>query len=312
MKASELAGRLGYEIVGTDHEIRGISYAVEAGVHDLAVIKNRTQILHTRADVLLTSPLVADTNKTLIMSCDEIELAVERACSVLMEAGVLADYSLPADLERTEGGFYTGSRVKISRSAKIYPEAVIGNDVSIGAHCVVEPFTVIGSGTVLADHVFIGSGSKIGAESFYHAYDEWEGFSHFTGCGRTLIGEGTHIGSHSVVQRGTISDTEIGSHCMIGNCIDIGHDVKIGDHCKIVSQTGIAGNAILGNHVTVYGQAGISNDVVVGNHVTIKAKTIVSKSIEDGQVVFGLFGRNFSEELRITAKIRRFIERKED
>ncbi|MDE7312361.1 MAG: hypothetical protein K2N87_12200 [Eubacterium sp.] len=312
MKASELAGRLGYDIVGTDHEITGISYAAEAGVRDLAVIKNRTQIRQTQANVLLTPPVITDTDKTLIMSYDEIEMAVVRACSVLAEAGVLADYGLPEVLERTEDRFYTGLRVKISHSAKIYPGVVIGNDVSIGDNCVIEPFTVIGSGTVLADHVFIGSGSKIGAESFYHAYDEWEGFSHFTGCGRTWIGEGTHIGSQSVVQRGTISDTVIGSHCMIGNCIDIGHDVKIGNHCKIVSQTGIAGNAILGNYVTVYGQAGISNNVVIGDYVTVKPKTIVSRSIEDGQVVFGYFGRNFNEELELAAKIRRFFERKED
>ncbi len=83
---------------------------------------------------------------------------------------------------------------------------------------------------------------------------------------------------------------------MIGNNIDIGHDVRIGNYCKIVSQSGIAGNAVLGNHVEIYGQAGIANDVVIGNGVVVKAKTVVSRTVEDCQ---------------LAAKIRHYFSRKD-
>lgn len=99
---------------------------------------------------------------------------------------------------------------------------------------------------------------------------------------------------------------------MVGNMIDIGHDVKIGDNCKIVSQTGIAGNVQIKNNVTIYGQVGISNNVVVGNNVVVKGRTILSKSVNDNEVVYGLFGRKYSDEMRLIAKARRFFERKEE
>ena len=311
MKASELAARLNYDMIGEDHALIGISYCKEAKPNELAVVRHKAEMAVTQSDVLLTLPVLVNTKKTLLISYDNIETAIIRVCQVFMEEGILADYRLPAHLNRTGTGAFIGENVKVSQSAEIYPGAVIGNRVSIGKHCVIEPFAVIGSGTVIADNVFIGSGSKIGAESFYHSCDKFEGFLHFTGCGRTWIGEGTHIGSHTVIQRGTISDTVIGSHCMIGNNIDIGHDVRIGNYCKIVSQSGIAGNAVLGNHVEIYGQAGIANDVVIGNGVVVKAKTVVSRTVEDCQVVFGRFGRNYKDELRLAAKIRHYFSRKD-
>ena len=56
----------------------------------------------------------------------------------------------------------------------------------------------------------------------------------------------------------------------------------------------------------------ISNDVTIGNNAVIKGKTLVSKSVDDNKVVFGLFGRDYNEELRIVAEIRRKYNRKED
>ena len=52
--------------------------------------------------------------------------------------------------------------------------------------------------------------------------------------------------------------------------------------------------------------------MVVGNNVVIKGKTMVSKSVDDNKVVFGLYGRDYYEELRITAEIRRKYNRKEE
>lgn len=311
MRASELAGRLDYDMVGKDRDISGISYCKQAKRNELAVVRNKAEIADTQADVLLTLPVFTDTDKTLLVSYDSIETALIRVCRIFVDEGILKDYRLPVHMEKTENGAFIGKNVSLGSSAEICPGAVIGNDASIGERCVIEPFAVIGSGTVLADDVFIGSGSKIGAESFFHSYDKLTGFSHFAGCGRTRIGEGTHIGSQTVIQRGTISDTVIGKRCMIGNCIDIGHDVRIGNDCKIVSQAGIAGNAVLGNEVIVYGQAGIANDAVIGNGVIVKAKTLVSRAVKDHQVVFGRFGRDYQEELRLAAKIRRYFNRKD-
>ena len=311
MKASALAKRLEYDLAGDDYDITGIAYYDEASISEIAIINHKSEIDKTKAAVLLANPVFVPTAKSFLMTYDNIQLAMAKVCSVLIEEGLLKNYELPHASEMNEEGFYMGCGVAIGEDAFIHPGVVIGNDVKIGAHCIIEPFAVIGSGTVIADYVHIGSGSRIGADSFFHYYDEYGRLLHFYGCGQTFVGERTHIGSNSVVQRGTLSDTVIGKSCMIGNCVDIGHDVKIGNDCKIVSQAGIAGNAVLKDKVVVYGQAGIANNVVIGNNVVIKAKTAVSKSIEDNKTVFGIFGRDYKEELRLAIKVRRYFERKE-
>lgn len=310
MRAYELTQRVGYDISGDDYEISGIAYFDEAGVNDIAVAFHKRELTASKARVILTAPVLVPTSKTLIMTYDDLGTAIAKVCDVLIDEGVIAGYRISNDLAMTSGGFWIGTDVQIAETARIGPGAVIGDHVTLGDGCVIEPYVVIGAGTRIAEGVFVGAGSKIGAESFFHYTDETGALRHFTGIGRTMIGKGTHIGSNTIVQRGTLSDTVIGENCMIGNCVDIGHDVKIGNRCKIVSQTGIAGRAVLKDNVTVFGQAGISNNVVVGKNAVVKAKTLVSKSIGDGQTVFGLYGREQGEELRIAAQMRRHFGKK--
>lgn len=312
MKVSEIAKLLDYEIVGSDKEVYGIAYSGEAKLTDIAVIKKKSEILLTESEVVLTKPILTPVKKTMLITYDDMGMAIAKICDILQEEGMVKKYEFPDEFEKLGNGALIGKNSIIHSSVKILPGVVIGNEVSIGENCLIEPNVVIGSGTILGNDVIIGAGSQIGAESFYHYYDYSEKLCQFTGIGKVVIYDKTRIGGNCIIQRGTLSDTVIGSSCMIGNCIDIGHDVKIGNNCKIVSQTGIAGNAVLKNNVLVYGQVGIANDVVVGNNVVIKAKSIVSKSIEDNQTIFGLFGREYSEEIRIEAKIHRAFSRKDD
>lgn len=159
--------------------------------------------------------------------------------------------------------------------------------------------------------VHIGTGSRVGISSFYHYYDDGQ-IKKFDGCGIVRIGKGTVIGCNTTIQRGTLSDTIIGANNMIGNCIDIGHDVIIGNNCKIVSQTGIASDVTILNNVTILGQAGVSNGVVIGNNVVVKGKSIVTKSVPDDAVICGSFGRTYSEEMKLAVKIRKFFDGKDE
>ena len=311
MLVSEIAELLGYDYVGEDCEVRNISTAALAQEQEIAVCRRREDFLLTKARVLLSKPTLAATDKTLLLTFEDLDLSMIKVCKLLISRKILPDYSLPSTYALRPGGFYTGENCSISETACIQPGVVIGDCVRIGEGCVLEPYAVIGSGTILHDYVRIGFGSKIGADAFFHYYEDGKP-RHFVGKGAVEIHNHTCIGSHTVVQRGTFSNTVIGVNTMIGNGIDIGHDVTIGDHCKIVSHTGIAGNATLGNHVLVYGRVSINNGVTVGNHVVVKATTSVTKSVRDGETVFGPFGRRFSHEMKQIAKLRHFLEGKDE
>ena len=159
---------------------------------------------------------------------------------------------------------------------------------------------------MIGDNVHISSGSVIGADAFCHYFDEK--IKTFPGIGKAIIGDHAEIGYHTVIQRGTFSDTVVGEESKIGNFVDIGHDVRIGSNCKIVSQTGIAGHASIGDCVTIYGQAGIGNYVTVGDRAVVMAQSRVTKNVQVGRKVSGSFAREHGEELRRQVKINRLCE----
>lgn len=310
MRAGELANLLDLDLVGnSEAEIVGISYPERAIPSDVVIAKNRGEIEKTKANVVITAPCFIQTPKSMLFTYDNLELIMVKVCDILVEYGYLKDHSKPVFYKMNEQNVGIGSNVSVGKNITIEPGALIGDDVVIGDNTVIGAGVKIGSGTKIGNDVCIDSGTVIGADSFFHYGDRK--LVHFKGIGRAIIHDGVHIGSHCVVQRGTISDTVIGNNCMIGNCIDIGHDVIIGRNCKIVSQTGIAGNAVIGDNVLIYGQAGIANNVKVGNYAVVKGKTLVSKSVSDKQTVFGLYGRELYKELKLQAKIRKIFEREE-
>ncbi|MBR3746498.1 MAG: UDP-3-O-(3-hydroxymyristoyl)glucosamine N-acyltransferase, partial [Selenomonadaceae bacterium] len=117
------------------------------------------------------------------------------------------------------------------------------------------------------------------------------------------------IGSNTVIQRGTFSDTIIGAGTIIGNLVELAHDVKIGEDCLIVSQVGICGNVTIGKRVQIFGQAGISNWVTIGDDAIVLAKSLVTKNIRAGQKVSGMFAREHRDELKHLAKLKKVIGR---
>lgn len=63
MKASELAARLNYDMIGEDHALIGISYCKEAKPNELAVVRHKAEMAVTQSDVLLTLPVLVNTKK---------------------------------------------------------------------------------------------------------------------------------------------------------------------------------------------------------------------------------------------------------
>ena len=310
MLASEIAAALNYEIIGSDLDVGRITWWNCAKEKDIAVARNKRELMDSMSQVVLTEPVIVHTDKTLLITHETIEYSMVRICKLLANNGDMIDYSLPTNYYETKQKYFIGKDCIIDKSAVIQPGVKIGDYVSIGPNCVIEPDVFIGSGTKLVSNIYIGSGSRIGTASFYHYYNN-DLLGQFNGYGTVKIGAGTVIGSNTVIQRGTMADTIIGTNNMIGNCIDIGHDVQIGDNCKIVSQTGIASDAIIKNNVTIYGQVGVSNKVVIGNNVVVKGKTIVTKSVADDEVIYGPFGRRYSDEMKLMAKVRLFLNRKD-
>jgi UDP-3-O-[3-hydroxymyristoyl] glucosamine N-acyltransferase len=316
LKASELAraadGRLEG---GADPEITGTAPLDHAGPSDLAILSSPHYLADAAntaaAAVLVAAPLAGRLRDELprIIVAD-----VHRALITVLPL-LYPDSAPPAGVHPT---------------AVIGDGAVLGADVSVGAHAVIGAATEVGAGAVIASHAVVGRHCRIGAGAYLHPhvtlYDGTivgarsilhsgvragvDGFGYSSSraghiriphVGRCVIGDDVEIGSNTTIDRGSIGDTVIGSGTKIDNLVQIGHNVRMGEHCIVVSQVGVSGSARIGRFVTIGGQAGIKGHIEIGAGATIAAQAGVFGDVAPGTTVSGYPARPHKESLRAQA-----------
>ena len=200
--------------------------------------------------------------------------------------------------------------------ASVSPEAEVHPSASIGPFCAVEAGAVIGERVHLPNHVSVGRGAKIGADTklFPHvtlyAYCEIgarcrvhagtaigsDGFGYASVAGVhhkepqigiVRIEDDVEIGANVTIDRARFDVTLIGRGVKIDNLVQIAHNVQIGPGCIIVSQVGISGSTELGKYVVIAGQAGVAGHLKVGDMAVVAAKAGINRDVEPGAKVRG-------------------------
>jgi UDP-N-acetylglucosamine acyltransferase len=149
------------------------------------------------------------------------------------------------------------SQAIIGPQVKIGEFAIVEEDVTIGAHCRIEPYVYVKRWTTLGERNEISAGTVLGTDPLD---------KNFTGERSYLrIGNGNIIREHYTISRGTApeSTTSIGD----GNYImTSGH---IAHNCRIGNNTVIASGALVAGYVDVEDQVFISGGVVIHQHSKI-------------------------------------------
>ena len=211
---------------------------------------------------------------------------------------------------------------QIGENSAIGPFVVIGKNVSIGAnarilsHTSIAENASIGANALIFEGVRIRARVKIGNDFICqpNAVIGGDGFSFVTpeagaieaarsmsqeissgdaeyarinSLGTVVIGDGVEVGANSTIDRGTISDTVIGTGTKIDNLVQIGHNVKVGKHCLLCGMAGIAGSAVLHDRVILGGNAGVMDHVIVGANSIATGKAAVLSNVPPNRVVMG-------------------------
>lgn len=203
----------------------------------------------------------------------------------------------------------------IHESAVIDATARLGRNVSLGAHVVVGPGSVIGDGCALhagvvvgpdcqlgrgcllhanvslahyvrlGDRVIIHPGAVLGADGFGIAFDKgaqgggrWQKVPQLGGV---VLGDDCEIGANSAVDRGAIEDTVLEADVRVDNLVQIGHNVWIGAHTAIAGGAAIAGSARIGRYCLLAGRVGINGHVTIADRTTIGADSNVMRDIDE-------------------------------
>jgi len=189
-----------------------------------------------------------------------------------------------------------GKNVKIGTECFIGHNSIIEKNVIIGNNCKIGSNTIIRN-SVIKDNVSILDNCVIGKKGFGFFPNESKNIR-YPHIGIVIINDNCEIGCGSTIDRGSMSNTEIGKNTFLDNQIHIAHNVQIGDNTIIAGQVGIAGSSKIGNNVKIGGQAGISGHLTIGNNVDIAGGSGVIRNIPNNSKVMGYPAKNIREFLR--------------
>ena len=209
----------------------------------------------------------------------------------------------------------------IDRSAKIHPNASVGDGVVIGTGSIIEAGAVIHSGVTIganchigansvlshcdiAAYVTVGAGTVIGDSGFGFEMTE-DGAIRLPHVGIVRISDRCGIGSQCSIDRGSLGDTVLGRSVMIDNMCHIAHNVQIGDRSIIAAQCGISGSVAIGADVQVGGQVGIAQHLTVGDGAVLTARSGVTKSVAPNTQMAGFPAIEAGQYWRERAALRR-------
>ena len=261
----------------------------------------------TNASFCVTSEnlksLLPNTCKTIIS--DKILLDVAKITKKFYPNSVTDNFDNSAEqIENTQfknkvsfgKNVLIGKNVKIGSNCLIGHNSIIERNVQIGDNCKIGSNTILRN-SVIKDNVTILDNCVIGKKGFGFFPSQSKNLR-YPHIGIVIINENSEIGCGSTIDRGSLSNTEIGKNTFLDNQIHIAHNVKIGENTIIAGQVGIAGSTIIGNNVKIGGQAGISGHLNVGNNVEIGGGSGVIKDIPDNAKVMGYPAKSIREFLK--------------
>ncbi|MDR1333420.1 MAG: UDP-3-O-(3-hydroxymyristoyl)glucosamine N-acyltransferase [Holosporales bacterium] len=196
------------------------------------------------------------------------------AKSAAIEDGCyISDFVVISDDAIIKSGTFIGENTVIMRGVEIGENSYICSNVTIG-------FATIGR------DAHIKAGARIGQPGFgFHIGKA--GPTDIRHIGTVIIGDNVMIGANCTIDRGSLSDTVIGSNTRIDNLVHIAHNVTVGSYCVIAAQTGIAGSTKLGNACVLGGQVGIAGHLTIGDNVTVAAQSGVMRNVQSGSKIAG-------------------------
>ena len=189
-----------------------------------------------------------------------------------------------------------GSNVKIGKNCMIGHNSIIERNVQIGDNCKIGSNTILRN-SILKNNVTILDNCVIGKKGFgfFPVKNKNLRYPHI---GIVIINENCEIGCGTTIDRGSLSNTEIGKNTFLDNQIHIAHNVKIGENTILAGQVGIAGSSIIGNNVKIGGQAGISGHLKVGDNVEIGGGSGIIRDVPSNSKIMGYPAQNIRKFIK--------------
>lgn len=175
--------------------------------------------------------------------------------------------------------------ISVHPTAIVSPRAELGDNVTVGAFCVVGDNVRIGAGTVLDPYTtfvdFVETGencrfsqhSVIGGDPQDHAFGGEETW--------VRIGNEVTVREFVTINRATGEGncTSVGDHCLIMEGAHLAHNTRIGRNVTITNKVGLAGFAAVDDGAVLGGMAGVHQFVHIGKLCMIGGLSKIVKDV---------------------------------
>lgn len=164
----------------------------------------------------------------------------------------------------------------------------VGTNVRIGSDCLVDPHVTIYDRCVLGDRVTLHAGCSIGHDGYGYAThqtpDDAEPVHHkIPQTGIAVLEDDVELGANCSIDRATIGATVIGAGSKFSNNVVIGHGSNVGRHNLLVAQVGLAGSVTTGDYAALGGKVGVAGHLNLGDRVRIAATSGVMDDVPDDE-----------------------------
>lgn len=324
MKLSELAEKTFAAIAQGDADLEiisaaGLDLAQENEITFLANPKYTPQIKETKASaIFLNEKEICEREDIAVLRAKDPYLAYTRALRIfnpdteiipsIHKTAVIDESAKVSDSAEIRANVVIGKNCEIDANVKIFPNATIYDGVKIGANSVIHSGVSVRENCEIGANCIIHNNTTIGSDGFGYAKDENKAWLKIPQVGRVVLEDDVEIGANTAIDCASVGETRIKKGAKIDNLVQIGHSCTVEEDALICSQTGLAGSSVIGKRVILAGQVGIAGHLKVGDDVIITAKSATSHDVENGKIISGVPAFDNRDWLRSTAAFRRLGE----
>jgi len=301
--AQQIAGYLGGRVEGNANTVVNDVSRIEEGrpgtLSFLSNLKYQDHVYSTRSSIVLVSNDFVPSKPvecTLVRVEDPyralaklLTLVEKRPNRTGIEPMAFVHEEAVVGNEVYIGAFsYISKGARIGNNVKIFPQVYISEDVIIGDDTWVYSGARIHNNSVIGNHCIIHSGAVIGGDGFGFAPVTGSDFTKVPQIGNVVIEDYVEIGSNTTIDRATIGSTILRKGVKLDNLIQIAHNVEIGENTVIAAQTGISGSTRIGRNCMIGGQVGIIGHITIADGTRIAAQSGIGQSVrETGAAIQG-------------------------
>ena len=290
------------------NDIKDLNYAKNNDISFFNSIKYLDLLKKTKAKYIITNKKYEKLVKKYcnVLVVNDVLLSVAKITLLFYPNSIddIVDLNIKKPDEKILSKIYFGKNVLIGKNVKIGKKTIVGHNtiiesnVNIGSNCCIGNNVII-KNSIIGNNVRILDGAVIGKKGFGFFPKKNKNFR-YPHIGIVIIEDNVEIGCNNTIDRGSLSNTIIGSNTFLDNQVHIAHNVQIGKNCIITGQVGFAGSSKIGTNVQIGGQAGISGHLKIGNNVRIGGGSGVIKNIPDNTKVMGYPAKDIKTFLKET------------